>query len=56
MTGKRLYRVGTDVGPEDRWAFSARQALWFVWDEYRRRGAKTTWAQAEAGWSVDRLA
>lgn len=55
MTGKRLYRVGTHVGPEYRRAFTARQALWLVWNAYRGIGCKVSWGQAENGWSVEEM-
>lgn len=49
---KSYFKVYTDIGPEYRWAYSARQALWFVWLAYKGIGCKTTWNQAVDGWEV----
>ena len=49
---KSYFKVYTDVRPEYRWAYSARQALWLVWHEYKGYGCKTTWNQAVDGWEV----
>lgn len=53
MKAKTFYKVGTDVGPEWRWAYSPRQALALVWRELRSRGARTSWLQALDGWTVE---
>lgn len=49
---KIYFKVYTNIRPEYRWAYSARQALWLVWHEYKGYGCETTWNQAVDGWEV----
>ena len=49
---KTKFCIGTHLRLEYKWAYSARQALWRVWNEYKRYCCKVSWDQAVDGWKV----
>ena len=55
MKKKYKYKVGTHVGTDYRWAFSARQAIYIVWLEQKAIGSRLSWRQALKGWTAEEM-
>ena len=49
---KQRYKVETHVGDEFAWAFSASQALTFVFRRLIGRGMRYSYALCKSGWKV----
>ena len=49
---KTKYKVETQVGDEFAWAFSAAQALTFVFRRLKNRGMRCSYAVCKAAWRI----
>lgn len=52
MAGKTFYRITTHLRVEWRWAYSARQAAYLVYLEYRKTGFDWAFLECCRAWSV----